>query len=317
MIPMKQALLTGLLLIPTLIMARAEEPQVVASIKPIHALVAGVMQGIGEPALLIEGGASPHDYSLRPSEVQLINRAQVVFWVGPELESFLQRPLANARVRSVELLETPGLNRLSIREGGPWEAHEHHDAQGKGNHEEDHGHHAHDGYDAHIWLDPRNAMAMVRQISTVLSELDLAHQAEYEQNSAALTERLEVLDQELMAQLAPVKEVSYFVFHDAYQYFEQRYTLNAVGSIVASPEQLTSARRVQEIRNLIRSDQARCVFSEPQFEPALVATLVEGTEAQRGVLDPLGTDLVAGPEAYFQLLHNLATSLRTCLDVTP
>lgn len=317
MIPMKQALLTGLLLIPTLIMARAEEPQVVASIKPIHALVAGVMQGIGEPALLIEGGASPHDYSLRPSEVQLINRAQVVFWVGPELESFLQRPLANARVRSVELLETPGLHRLSIREGGPWEAHEHHDAQGKGNHEEDHGHHAHDGHDAHIWLDPRNAMAMVRQISTVLSELDPAHQAEYEQNSAALTERLEVLDQELMAQLAPVKEVPYFVFHDAYQYFEQRYTLNAVGSIVASPEQLTSARRVQEIRNLIRSDQARCVFSEPQFEPALVATLVEGTGAQRGVLDPLGTDLVAGPEAYFQLLHNLATSLRTCLDVTP
>lgn len=309
MIGRHQLLLGLLLLFP--VTGWATGPQVVTSIKPVHALVAGVMQGVGEPELLIEGGASPHDYSLRPSDVRNINQAEAVFWIGPALESFLVKPLQSAnRTRSVELMDTPGLTLLPIRKAGVWKADRHHQE------EEDHHHegHEHEGdYDTHIWLDPQNAIAMIRHIGTVLGEIDPAHRSQYEKNSADWIQRLKELDRELATQLAPVREVPYFVFHDAYQYFEHRYELNALGAITVSPEQLPGARRVQEIRRRIDDNQARCVFSEPQFKPALVRTLIEGTPAGQGVLDPLGAKLPAGPEAYFQLLRNLADSLGDCL----
>lgn len=304
----RQHILLGLLLLFP-VAGWATGPQVVTSIKPVHALVAGVMQGADEPELLIEGGASPHDYSLRPSDVRNINQAQVVFWIGPVLESFLEKSLQSAnQTRSIELMDTPGLTLLPIRKAGVWEADQHH----KG--EEDH-HHEHEGrYDAHIWLDPHNAIVMIRHIGTMLGEVDPAHRAQYEKNSADWIQRLKELDQELATQLTPVKDVPYFVFHDAYQYFEHRYELNALGAITVGPEQLPGARRVQEIRSRIRANQARCVFGEPQFEPSLIHTLIEGTPARQGVLDPLGARLPAGPEAYFQLLRNLADSLRDCLQ---
>lgn len=314
---MKGILLIGLLLFFPLA-GGAAGPQVVASIKPVHALVAGVMQGIGESRLLIEGGASPHDYSLRPSDVRNINQAVAVFWVGRQLESFLEKPLQSAnQTRSVELMLTPGLTLLPIRKGGIWAAHTHQEKEGRHPHEgekHDHQGHEHRGrHDTHIWLDPHNAIAMVRHIGSVLSEADPDHRAQYESNAADLIRRLKELDQELSTTLTPVKDIPYFVFHDAYQYLEHRYDLNALGAITVSPEQLPGAKRVQEIRSRILANQGRCVFSEPQFEPALVRTLIEGTQAGQGVLDPLGARLPAGPETYFQLLRNLAGSLRECL----
>ncbi len=287
----------------------APGPDVVASIKPVQSLVAGVMQGVGEPVLLLKGGASPHDYSLRPSEVQRLNQSQVVFWIGRELEPFLSKPLGNAvGVRSIELLRAPGVETLPLREGGAWEPHAHDDDE----HEHDH---AQGDVDAHIWLDPRNAMAMVRQIGVVLSEVDPAHKAVYESNAAALLERLAQLERELREQLQPLQGKPYIVFHDAYQYFERRFGLAAVGSIKLNPERPVGARRVQDIRTRIKNNQVSCLFSEPQFKPTLVETLIEDSPAKSGVLDPLGTDLAEGPEAYFQLLHHLAAGLRACLGV--
>ena len=285
--------------------AVAAQPAVVASIKPVHALVAGVMLGVGEPRLLVAGGASPHEYSLKPSDGRALGAAQVVFWIGPELENFLAKPLANApAARSVALLTAPGVTVLPLREGGVWEAHdEAHD-------------HAHDltaSHDAHVWLDPVNAIAMVRQIVAVLSAADPVHQAEYARNGAALVERLERLNQHLAAALAPVRTRPYLVFHDAYQYFERRYGLNAVGSVVLSPEQRPGAKRVAEIQARVRERKVRCVFSEPQFQPALVATIIAGSDARQGVLDPLGAELPAGPDAYFHLLEALAEAVRGCL----
>ena len=311
-------LLGGLLLLPLL--ALAAEPQVAASIKPVHSLVAGVMQGVGEPVLLVSGGASPHDYSLKPSEARAINQAQVVFWIGPDLESFLVRPLDNVKdqVRVVALLDAPGVTVLPLREGGAWEPHPYgrdgHDHEQEADDDNGHGHaHAADR-DAHVWLDPVNAMAMVRQIMNVLGEVDPAHHADYQRNGAALIERLAQLNRQLAADLAPVKEQPYLVFHDAYQYFEQRYGLNAIGSVVVSAERRPGARRVAEIQARIRDLQARCVFSEPQFQPALVETIIAGGAVRRGVLDPMGAELPPGPDAYFQLLQGLATALRTCLS---
>ena len=294
--------------------AAGSDPNVVASIKPVHALVAGVMQGIGEPTLLLKGGASPHDYSLRPSEAQSLNQGQVVFWIGRELETFLIKPLSNATgVRSVELLRAPGVETLPLRQGGNWEPHGHHDD------EHDHpqtevGQRPGD-VDAHIWLDPRNAMAMVRQIGAVLSELDPARRAVYQSNAATLLKRLQQLEQNLQQQLESVRGRPYIVFHDAYQYFERRFALAAVGSITLNPERPVGARRIQDIRERIENNQVICVFSEPQFKPSLVETLIKDSSARSGVLDPLGADLPEGPEAYFQLLHNLAVGLRTCLGI--
>lgn len=289
---------------------------IVASIKPIHALVAGVTVGVSEPVLLMSGTASPHDYSLRPSDLRALNSAAVVFWVGPALESVLVKPLANtSTTRSVALLTTPGLTRRPLRAGGMWEGHEHaeeqaHEQEHEQAHEQEHEQAAHD---PHIWLDPHNAQVLVRQIAAVLSEVDPVHAAHYQQNAAALDARLAALDQELAATLAPVRDIPYMVFHDAYQYFEQRYGLNAVAAVTLHPEQPPGARRVVELRERIRTLHARCVFSEPQFQADLVTTLLADTGAHSGILDPIGADLAAGEAAYFALLRGLAAGLTACL----
>jgi len=288
------------------LVAVAAQPRVAASIKPAHALAAGVMQGVGEPRLLIPGGASPHEYSLKPSDVRTLGAAQVVFWIGPELESFLVKPLANApTARSVALMDAPGVTILPLREGGVWETHDH---------DHDHDHVPAASRDAHVWLDPVNAIAMVRRMVAVLGEVDPAHRADYQRNGAALIERLDRLNQRLATELAPVRQQPYLVFHDAYQYFEQRYDLDAIGSVTMSAERRPGAKRVADIQARIRDLQVRCVFSEPQFQPALVETIIAGSAARRGVLDPLGAELPPGPDAYFQLLQGLATSLHACLS---
>ncbi len=320
MTPKKLQFILRLLLSLTFVINAAEAgPKVIASIKPIHSLIAGVMEEIGEPMLLIKGGASPHDYSLRPSDVRNLNNAQAVFWIGNTLETFLVKPLANTgEVRSVALLETPNLTLLTLREGGTWQAHAH-------LHEhEDHAHaltaqlhdqsHVHPiDYDPHIWLNPQNAIAMVRQIGAVLSEVDPAHKAVYQKNATALIKRLKTLDQNLAATLDPVKDQPYIVFHDAYQYFERHYGLAAAGSLTVNPEQKPGAKRIREIRRRIIDTHIRCVFSEPQFQPALVRVLIEHTPAKSEVLDPLGADLEEGTDAYFQLLNRLSNSLSGCL----
>lgn len=298
-----QSVLGLLLLWP---LAAFAEPPVVVSIKPLHSLVAAVMQGVGEPTLLVQGGASPHDYSLRPSEVRAINNAAVVFWIGPELEGFLGKPLDNvkAKVKAVALATAPGVERLSLRAGGAWQAADAHahDSHGQGA-----------GYDPHSWLDPVNAIAMVRQIVAVLAEIDATHRTDYRQNGERLIGRLEQLNQQLTQTLIPIKDQAYVVFHDAYQYFERRYGLHSVGSVVLNPEQRPGAKRVSEIQARIRDLKVRCVFSEPQFQPTLVEIVIAGSGARRGVLDPLGAEFPAGSEAYFMLLRRLAADLTGCL----
>lgn len=308
---------------------------VVASIKPVHSLVAAVMEGVGEPELLVKGAASPHAYALRPSEARALEQAKVVFWVGEGMETFLAGPLetlgGNARV--VELVEAHDLVELDFREGGPFEAHDHGD---HGGHDDAHGHddddgddhdggddHAHEGHgheghdhgaiDMHLWLDPSNAKAFVHEIEEALSAADPDNAATYEANADALNEKLDVLIAETDAALAPVRGRGFVVFHDAYQYFENRFDIQAAGSITVSPEAIPGAQRLTEIRAKVAELGATCIFAEPQFEPRLVSVAAEGTQARTGVLDPLGADLEDGPELYFELIRNLTTSLTTCL----
>ncbi|WP_377811841.1 zinc ABC transporter substrate-binding protein ZnuA (plasmid) [Azospirillum sp. A29] len=302
--------------------AWAEAPKVVVSIKPIHSLVAAVMRGVGDPVLLVRGGASPHSYTMKPSDAKALSAADLVVWVGPELEGFLEKPLkANApKATRLTLMEQTGLTLLQTREGGAWEAHDHGD-DGHGHKDHDHkGHdHAadhdddHDELNSHIWLDPANARAIVTATADALAARDPADAEAYRTNADRTLQAIDALDAELKATLAPLKDKPFVVFHDAYQYFEARYDLSAVGSITVSPDRRPSAKRLSAIRAKIAGLNAACVFAEPQFEPTLVRTVVEGTKARTGVLDPEGADLPEGEALYPTLMRNLAASLRGCL----
>jgi zinc transport system substrate-binding protein len=279
-------------------------PKVVASIKPIHSLIAGAMEGVGEPDLIVAGGASPHSYALKPLDAKRLEHADIVFWIGPIFESFLVKPLATlaGKAEIVELDRAPGIALLPAREGGAWEEDEHHRAASVFE------------QDGHLWLDPGNAKAIVRIAVAQLAALDPANAARYAANGSALERRLDALDAALRRRLAALSGVRFVVFHDAYQYFERHYGLAAIGSITVTPESPPGARRLQAIRDKIRTLGARCVFREPQFEPRLVDVVISGSAARTGVLDPEGALLARGPELYFDLMNGLADGLVRCLS---
>ena len=319
--------------------------RVAASIKPVHSLTSAVMAGVGEPHLVMRGASSPHDFSLRPSDAAVLEEAAVVFLVDEHLEASLAAALdslaGNARV--VELALAKGLMRRPLREGGAFEEDEH---RHHGDHD-DHGHaHAHgdddddrgdredvaahrnDGhhegdrddedpegepYDLHVWLDPVNAWAMARMIAATLAEVDPANADTYDENAHDLLHRLDDLTGEIDAMVAPARGEPFIVFHDGYRYFEDRFALTAVGSAVVSPERPPGVRRIRELRDKIHALDVTCVFDEPQFDQRLIATIIEGTPVRSGTLDPLGADVENGPELYFSVLRNMATSFRECL----
>jgi zinc transport system substrate-binding protein len=304
--------------------AAADELKVVATIKPIHALVAQVMDGVGTPTLLVQGAASPHNYALKPSDAKTLNNADVFFRVSENVEPFTRRIVAAlpSSVRTVTLADAPGVETLDVRTGetfethGRGEAHDHHD----GDH--DHGHHDHGegahshaagARDGHVWLDPRNAGKMIAEIARALSEASPADAEKFQANAARAQSALQALESDLARDLKPLQNKPYVVFHDAYQYFERRFGLAAVGSITVSPDAQPSARRLTEIRRKLSALSVDCVFSEPQFQPKLVAAVTEGSNARSGTLDPEGALVEPGPDAYAALLRNLALGLKTCL----
>ena len=307
---------------------------VVVSIKPIHSLVAGVMEGVGSPSLIVKGAASPHTFSLTPSQAKNLYNAHLVFWVGHELEAFLEKPLStlSANAKQVELLEVPGLTKHHFREGGAFEEHAHeeeHEHKNEHKHEQntagkkdEHGAHDHDSHekhhdeevDPHFWLDPENAKIIVHYVAHILSEYDPKNAALYEGNEQRLNAKLDALIGEVQNTLAPIKGKEFIVFHDAYQYFENRFDIVASGSITINPDLPPSVGRIQEIRNKIKKLGAICVFSEPQFEPKIIRTVMEGTSAKTGVLDPLGASMTDGSELYFELIRGMAHSLKDCLS---
>jgi len=287
--------------------AVAAPPRVVASIPPLHALASGVLQGVTTAQLLLQTG-SPHSYSLRPSDARALQEADLLIWVGPQLELFLVHSQQNLGAkRSLTLLDLPGLQRPALRHGGLWAE----TVPGEPDH--DHAHGEDGGGDAHIWLDPDNAVLIVKAIADRLTELDPVNGVRYQQNGADYIHRLHNLDNELKTKLQPVQQRPYVVFHDAFQPFEQHYGLHPVGAIAIDPERRPGARRLQEIRDLLLQNKAVCLFREPQFEPRYVPLLIEGTNVRTGILDPLGSALPPGPELYFDLLRNLTSSLVSCL----
>ena len=284
--------------------------RVVASIKPVHSLVSAVMAGAGEPELIIQGATSPHTFSLRPSDARNIQDAEVIFMVGDALETSLANSIdtLGRDARVVKLADTDGLIRLPLREGATFEDHDH-------DHEDDGDHEAHEdeSFDMHIWLDPVNARTMVRAIAATLAAADPANAPAYESNAQAVSGRLDELIGQIDADVAAVRGRPFIVFHDAYHYFEDRFGLSAAGSASVSPDRPPGARRITQLRERVSGLGVVCVLAEPQFAPRLASVIIEGTAARLGTLDPLGASLDSGPNMYFVLLRDMASSFTNCL----
>ncbi|MFO7856439.1 MAG: zinc ABC transporter substrate-binding protein [Paracoccaceae bacterium] len=311
-------------------------PRVAADVLPVHSLAALVMQGVGEPALVLPPGASPHGHALRPSEAAALENAEVVFWVGEELTPWLADALETLapEARRIALIDAPGVRRLEFREGVTFEAHDHgpeddhahddhahddhaHDDHAHGDHAHDEPHaHDHEGVDPHAWLDPANARAWLDAIAAALAEADPANAAAYRANAEAGKAGLTALEAEIAADLAPLAGRDFVVFHDAYHYFEARFGVEAAGAISLADGSTPGPRRLAEIREAIAGMDAACVFTEPQFPPRLAETATQGTGARLGTLDPVGAELAPGPELYPTLIRNMAASLKACLDPT-
>ena len=307
--------------------AFADAPRVAVDIAPVHSLVARVMDGVGTPDLIVQPGASPHEYSLRPSEATALQNADLVFWIGPDLTPWLTDTIETLAPDAAvtELLEADGTIELAFREGALFEAHDHDDEDHDDHADEEAGHDDHDdeetghdkhddgAHDPHAWLSPQNAMTWLNVIAGQLSAADPENAGSYFANAAAGRTEIEALIDEVTATLDPVRDGQFVVFHDAYQYFESDFDFPASGAISISDASDPSPARIAEIQGRIAEQGINCVLAEPQFNPGLVATVLDGTQAQTGILDPLGSDLEPGPALYPQLIRNLSTALAGCM----
>ncbi|MCX2722777.1 zinc ABC transporter substrate-binding protein [Roseibium salinum] len=275
---------------------------------------------------------------MKPSQAALLQEASAVFWVGPELAPALAKPIESMADDAVvvEFMESAGIHHLDIREGTSFDSHdhdhgdEHEEAHGEHEGEETHeehaaheyheddaheaGHEHVEAHDPHLWLNPENGIAIAGVMAETLAELDPGNAATYRENAAKFTSRIETLEQEIRAELEPLSDKKFVVFHDAYHHFEHHFEIEASGSVTVSPEALSSADRVAAIQDRIKELGVVCVFQEPQFDAKLVDVVLEGSNARKGTLDPLGTDLANGPDLYPQLLENLSGSLAACLN---
>ena len=312
--------------------AHADTPQVAVDIAPVHSLVARVMEGVAVPDLIIQPGASPHEYSLRPSEAAALQASDLVFWVGSDLTPWLADTIETlAQEASVTALsKLDGTVKLEFRESAVFEVHDHDDHSGHDDHadhdaDDDHdehddhdgtaGHdeHDHGAYDPHTWLSPKNAMTWLNAIAGQLSSVDPDNAGIYFANAAAGRAEIEVLMGDVTAILDPLRNGRFIVFHDAYQYFEQDFNFPASGALSISDASDPSPARIAEIRDRIAEQGIDCVLAEPQFNPGLIATVLDGTDAQTGILDPIGSDLEPGSALYPDMIRNLAKALASCM----
>jgi len=311
------------------------ELKVVTSIKPIHSLASYLMDGIGKPELIVDGYASPHGFSMKPSHAKMLQNADLIFWIGEDLEGFLEKPLKSIakKAEKIELIEIKGLNVLKFRERNIFDEHDHDDHDDHGKKEDDHDDHDHDEhakkeehddhddhdgheghkhgeYDPHIWLDPMNAKVILNEMVEHLIENDPTNEAKYKSNLDKALKEIDKLTIEVMTDLN--NSVSSIVFHDAYQYFEKRFNVNILGAFTVNTDVMPGAEQLAEIREIIEHDKVACIFSEPQFNPDIINAVAKDMKIKTGVLDPLGATLDSGKDLYFKLIRNMSASFKGC-----
>jgi len=303
--------------------------EVVTSIKPLQLIAAGVMGSLGEPEVLIPPGASPHHYSLKPSERRKLAKADLVVWVGPDLELFLAKALESSKAETLTLLpedehagETAEEHAAHAGKSDHHDEHEGHDDHADHDdhegHDEHAGHEGHDGHnhgdvDPHLWMDPMQSLQIAEQLVARLSALHPEHKAELEANLAAFSKRLIETDRALMSDLTPLQNKGFFVFHDAYGLFMERYQLKMLGAFTVDPGRPVGTRHLAEIRTQLKADAAVCVFGEPQFKAAVVKAVTEDLPVGYGVLDPLALDVPVSSTGYTDYLLQLGQQVSSCL----
>ena len=347
----KTPLIISFLSFITFITSVNADVKVVASIKPIHSLASYLMDGVGKPDLIVDGYASPHGFAMKPSHAKMLQEADLIFWVGEDLEAFLEKPLKSIakKAEKIELMATKNLNVLKFRERNIFDEHDHDDhghddqAQKKDDHDDhdhdkkakkdddhdhdhDHDSHAkkedghddhddHDGhhhgeFDPHIWLDPINAKAILNEMVEHLIENDAANASIYKKNLDKALNEVDKLTMNVMTDLN--KSTASIVFHDAYQYFEERFNVNVLGAFTVNTDVMPGAEQLKEIREIIEHDNVSCVFSEPQFNPDIINAVAKDMNIKTGVLDPLGATLNPGKGLYFDLIKNMSSSFKGC-----
>ncbi|VAV66383.1 zinc ABC transporter substrate-binding protein [Pseudomonas protegens] len=281
------------------------EVRVLTSIKPLQLIAAAVQDGVAVPEVLLPPGASPHNYALRPSDVRKVQSVDLLYWIGPDMEGFLPRVLKGRSLPSVAVQDLPGMR---LR----------HFAEDSHSHAEDADEHDHDHrpgtLDAHLWLSPINARVIATRMAADLSAADPANAARYQNNLKAFSERLDALDARLKARLAGIAGKPYFVFHEAFDYFEDAYGLKHAGVFSVAAEVQPGAQHVAAMRARLQQVGKTCVFSEPPLRPRLAETLVAGLPVKLAELDALGGYTPATAQGYEQVLEKLGNDLAGCLE---
>ncbi|MFS2225524.1 zinc ABC transporter substrate-binding protein ZnuA [Pantoea sp. B65] len=284
---------------------------VVASIKPLGFIAAAIADGVTPVEVMLPDGASEHDYALRPSDVKRLQSADLVVWIGPEMEAFLTKPAASLPAqKNLELADLPGVKPLLIRGA---DEDEHHDADHSEHADEGHDEHHHGEYNMHLWLSPEIARQSAVAIHGKLLELMPQSRDKLDANLRQFEDSLAKSDQQIGSELAPVKGKGYFVFHDAYSYFEKHYGLSPTGHFTVNPEIQPGAQRLHQIRTQLVEQKAVCVFAEPQFRPAVIDAVARGTSVRKGTLDPLGMGISLGKDSYVKFLSQLSSQYVSCL----
>ena len=285
--------------------AAQAEVRVLTSIKPLQLIAAAVQDGIAVPEVLLPPGASPHNYALRPSDVRKVQSVELLYWIGPDMEGFLPRVLKGRSLPSVAVQDLPGMKLRRFAE----DSHSHADEADEHDHD-----HRPGSLDAHLWLSTVNARVIAARMAADLSAADPANAARYASNLKAFDERLDALDGRLKSRLARVAGKPYFVFHEAFDYFEDAYGLKHVGVFSVAAEVQPGAQHVAAMRTRLQEVGKTCVFSEPPLRPRLAETLVAGLPVTLAELDALGGYTPATAQGYEQVLEKLGNDLAGCLE---
>ena len=297
------------------------EIKVVTTIQPLHSIISNVMGSKGNLKLILDGTASPHSFSFKPSHAKMIEDADVIFWVGKDLENFLEKPLKSIPqdAKIISFMELSKIKKLKFREKNIYEDHDDHDKHGhkkddhddhdKHGHKDSHGH-AHGEFDGHIWLDPVNAKIIVQEVTHVLEEIDSANAKVYAENAKKTLKKLDLMIKNIDKSIN--KNANFVTFHDAYQYFEKRFGVESLGALTINTDVQPGAKQISEIKELVEHRNIKCIFSEPQFNPKLINMIANSTGAKTGVLDPLGSSYKTGKSLYFNLIKDLYANLNKC-----
>ena len=280
----------------------ASAPNVLTTIKPLQLISQAITEGVTDSEVLLPPGASPHNHSLRPSDARKLHSADVIFWVGPSMESFLTRTLPSSeKVRVVAMMDVKSIR---LRKNNGDDEHHHHD----------HHHHDHGEFDPHLWLSTDNGRAMAKAMTETLIEVDSKNASRYEKNLDNFLKSLDETDERNWKKLTGLEKTPFFVFHDAYGYLQDQYNLNVGGHFTLNPEQQPGARHLNNLRNTLRTTGKTCIFREPQFQPAYIDRIIEGLDVKVGVLDPLGEDIKAGPDGFARFINSLVDNIWECMS---